>query len=75
MRGIPLLTRRDSYTMIFVFPILFVSWKLLQKTKWKTPLEVDLYTGVAEIEEYTANYVPRPPRNKAEAWGMGSRGF
>lgn len=54
--------------MIFVFPVLFVFWKLLKKTKWKAPREVDLYTGVAEIEEYTANYVARPPRNKAEAW-------
>jgi amino acid transporter len=51
-----------SYTMIGVFPILFVSWKLLKKTKWLKPSEVDLYKDVEEIEEYTRNFVPRPTK-------------
>ncbi|KAK2741075.1 hypothetical protein FQN55_008479 [Onygenales sp. PD_40] len=52
-----------SYTMIAVFPILFFGWKYLKGTKWLKPEEVDLFTGVAEIEEYTRNYVPDPPKN------------
>lgn len=51
-----------SYAMIGVFPILFVGWKLVKKTRWLKPEEVDLLRDVPEIEEYTRNYVPRPPR-------------
>lgn len=50
-----------SYTMIGVFPILFIGWKLIRRTKFKKPEDVDLKTGVAEIDEYTRNYVPSPP--------------
>ena len=31
-----------SYTMIGVFPILFVFWKFYKKTRWLGPNEVDL---------------------------------
>ncbi len=51
-----------SYTMIGLFPILFVGWKILKKTKWLKPEEVDLYKDVEEIEEYTRNYTPSPPK-------------
>lgn len=51
-----------SYTMCAVFPILFVGWKLLKKTRWLTAEEVDLRKDVEEIEEYTREYVPQPPR-------------
>lgn len=51
-----------SYAMIGVFPVLFVGWKLVKKTRWLKPEEVDLLRDVAEIEEYTRNYVARPPR-------------
>ena len=51
-----------SYTMIGVFPILFFGWKILKKTKWLKPEEVDLYKDVAGIEEYTRNFVAIPPR-------------
>ena len=51
-----------SYTMIGVFPVLFISWKILKRTKWLKPGEVDLLKDVEEIEEYTRNYSPRPPR-------------
>ncbi|KAI9839856.1 MAG: hypothetical protein M1819_000046 [Sarea resinae] len=53
-----------SYTMIGVFPILFFGWKFIKKTKWRKPHEVDLYSGVDEIDDYTRDYVPRPPRRK-----------
>ncbi len=51
-----------SYTMIGVFPVLFVGWKLLKRTKWMKPEEVDLMKDVDEIEEYTRDYVPSPPK-------------
>lgn len=51
-----------AYTMVGVFPVLFIIWKFLKKTKWLKPDEVDLFKDVAEIEEYTRNYVPWPPR-------------
>ena len=47
-----------SYTMIGVFPVLFVSWKVLKKTKFLRPEEVDLREGVEAIEEYSREYVP-----------------
>ena len=51
-----------SYTMIFVFPLLFVAWKLYKRTTWVRPEEADLRKDLAEIEEYTRNFV-EPPRS------------
>ena len=51
-----------SYMMIFIFPILFVGWKLIKKSKWYKPGEADLYKDVDEIEEYQRTYVPTPQR-------------
>jgi amino acid transporter len=45
-----------SYTMIGVFPILYFGWKFFQ------PEEVDLVSGVVEIEEYTRDFVTEPPK-------------
>lgn len=51
-----------SYFMIGMFPILYFGWKLIKKTKVRNPHEVDLKGEVAEIDEYTRNFVPTPPR-------------
>jgi yeast amino acid transporter len=51
-----------SYTMVGVFPLLYFGWKILKKTKFQDPLMVDLYKDVEEIEEYTRNFVPQPPK-------------
>ncbi|KAL6718024.1 general amino acid permease agp2 [Lecanora helva] len=51
-----------SYTMIGVFPVLFIGWKLLKKTKWIKPEEADLLKDVEEIDEYTRNYTPNEAR-------------
>lgn len=51
-----------SYTMIFVFPVLFCVWKLLKKTTWLRAENVDLVKDVAEIESYTRNYVDVPEK-------------
>ncbi|PGH08253.1 hypothetical protein AJ79_06039 [Helicocarpus griseus UAMH5409] len=52
-----------SYTMIGVCPVLFVGWKLIKKSKYLKPHEVDLFRNVAEIDDYTRNFVPTPPKN------------
>lgn len=51
-----------SYTMIGVFPVLYFGWRILHKTKFLKPDEVDLVTGLAEIEAYTREYVSPPPK-------------
>lgn len=51
-----------SYFMIGLFPVLFVGWKVVKKTKWKKAHEVDLKGEVEDIEDYQREYVPVPPR-------------
>lgn len=51
-----------SYTMIGVFPVIYVGWKLWHRTKFLSPKEVDIVTGVEEVEVYTRNYVEEPSR-------------
>jgi hypothetical protein len=41
-------------------PILYLGWKIIKKTKFKSPLEVHLYQDLEEIEEYTKNFIPKP---------------
>jgi len=51
--------------MIGVFPVIFISWKLIKKTKWLKPEEVNLRPSeIEEIEEYTRSYVERAPKTK-----------
>lgn len=58
-----------SYAMVGVFPIIFIGWKTVKKTKWLKPHEVILRTQeVEEIEEYTRNYVERPPKTRWHAY-------
>lgn len=52
-----------SYTMIAVFPILFIFWKFYKKTEFKKPEDVDLFQDLEEIEEYHRNFVETPPKN------------
>jgi len=54
--------------MIFLFPVIYIGWKLLKKTKWVRSDEADLYQDLDEIEEYHKNYVPVPPKNAVEKW-------
>ncbi|OQE92000.1 hypothetical protein PENNAL_c0008G08732 [Penicillium nalgiovense] len=57
-----------SYTMIGVFPIIYFGWKLFHGTKLLKPEEVDLVTGVPEIEEYTRGFVVIPPKTVVHKW-------
>jgi amino acid transporter len=54
--------------MIFVFPVIFIGWKLLKRTTWKRAEDIDLYQDLDEIEEYTRNFIPTPPKNAMEKW-------
>ncbi|KAL4957913.1 amino acid permease/ SLC12A domain-containing protein [Aspergillus filifer] len=58
-----------SYTMIFVFPVLYFGWKIIHKNPIRKLEEVDLITGVDEIEEYTRNYVAQPASNVFSKFG------
>lgn len=51
-----------SYMMIGIFPVLFVGWKVLKKSKWQRPEEVDLLTNKAEVDAYERGYVDPIPR-------------
>lgn len=53
-----------QYMMVGIFPVIFVGWKVLKGTRFLRPEEVDLVTGVAEIDEYSRNYVPDPSSSK-----------
>lgn len=44
------------YLMIFVDIAIFVGYKIVRRTKWKDPKEVDLVTGLKEVEEHEAWY-------------------
>ncbi|PHH81508.1 hypothetical protein CDD82_610 [Ophiocordyceps australis] len=55
-----------SYTMIPVFPILYLGWKFYHKTRIYKPHEVDLQKGVAEIDLYERTFVAQPPKNLFE---------
>lgn len=48
--------------MIGVFPVLYVGWKLIHKTKIYKPIEVDLIKDLDTIEEYERSYVPEPAK-------------
>ncbi|KAI1097785.1 amino acid permease/ SLC12A domain-containing protein [Jackrogersella minutella] len=51
-----------SYTMIGLCPVLFLGWKVIHRTRFHRPYEVDLLRDVASIENYTSKFVPSPPR-------------
>jgi hypothetical protein len=53
--------RRDEnrYTMVILFPILYLGWKLIHRTKIYKPHEVDLSKNLEEIDEYERNFVPQ----------------
>ncbi|OQD68116.1 hypothetical protein PENPOL_c003G10190 [Penicillium polonicum] len=57
-----------SYTMIGVFPVIYFGWKFVHGTKFLKPEEVDLVTGVPEIEEYTRDFVVIPPKTVVHKW-------
>lgn len=57
-----------SYFMVFLFPVLYIGWKLIHRTKWYRPEEVDLKGEVAEIEEVRAAVYLIRSENYADPW-------
>lgn len=52
-----------SYTMVVVFPLLFIGWKLVKRTEWRRPETVNIFAEEKDqIDEYEANYAYVPPR-------------
>ena len=49
--------------MVFLFPVIFLGWKFIKKTKTVQAHEADLVTDLAEIEEYHRNFVPTVETN------------
>jgi amino acid transporter len=48
------------YTMVGLAPILFVFWKVVKKTKWRAPHEVDLVWDAPLIDAYEASFITPP---------------
>lgn len=57
-----------SYTSVVAFPVLYLGWKLIHKTTIYPADKVDLQQDLEEVEEYTRNYTPPPPRNGFSKW-------
>lgn len=50
-----------NYLPLFVFPVLWVGYKLIKRTTWVRPMEMDFYTGLEAIEADC--YDEPPPKN------------
>jgi yeast amino acid transporter len=48
--------------MIGLFPVLYIGWKLLKKTRLNMPHEVDLHHNLDEVDAYERTFVPIPPK-------------
>ena len=48
------------YTMVIVAPVLFVFWKLLQRTSFVKPLEADLVWQRPTVDAYEASFTHPP---------------
>ncbi|KAK3935078.1 amino acid permease/ SLC12A domain-containing protein [Diplogelasinospora grovesii] len=55
-----------AYIGIPVFFVLFGVWKILKRTKWKSPLEADLHTGKAALDAEDGHWPDQVPRNWLE---------
>ncbi|CAG7555273.1 unnamed protein product [Fusarium equiseti] len=51
-----------SYTSVGLFPILYIGWKIVHKTKIHKPTEIDLKYELAPIESYEKDYISQPPK-------------
>lgn len=62
------------YTMLIVAPILFVGWKVLKKTKWLKPHELDLMWERPTIDAYELTFTSPPVgfwREMVQLVGLG----
>lgn len=65
-----------SYLMIFVDIAIFVLYKVLFRTKWKKAEEVDLVTGLKEVEAHEEWYYAQlAAKNKLDEHGQEKRSW
>ncbi|KAF2739881.1 hypothetical protein EJ04DRAFT_456393 [Polyplosphaeria fusca] len=57
-----------SYMVVFLFPVVYLGWKLIKRTKIVRLDQMDLYGNMEEIEVYENNYVPMPDKNRFDKW-------
>lgn len=50
------------YTSVGLFPVLYIGWKIVHKTKIHKPTEIDLKYELAPIESYEKDYISQPPK-------------
>jgi amino acid transporter len=50
------------YTMVGLAPIFFVFWKLLKRTKWRSPATIDLVWDAPLIDAYEASFITPPSK-------------
>ncbi|KAM9936699.1 hypothetical protein OXX80_003757 [Metschnikowia pulcherrima] len=63
-----------SYLMIFIDIAIFVFYKVVFRSKWKKPEEVDLITGLKEVEQHEEMYYAQlEARHKLNAEGQLKR--
>lgn len=51
-----------SYLMVMVFPVLYIGWKLIHRTKAVPPVEIDYARDQQDIKDYEDNFVPVPAK-------------
>lgn len=65
-----------SYLFIFIDVFLFCGYKLVRRTKWRDPMEVDLVTGLREVEMHEAQlYEEYAREGKTVVDGQVKQGF
>lgn len=58
-----------NYVMIPIDLGIFLFWKFWKKTKFKSLEEIDLHSGLEEVEAHEANVVVKKPKNVWERMG------
>jgi amino acid transporter len=48
--------------MVMLFPVLYIGWKLIHRTRIYKAKEVDLHKDLDVVEEYERNFIPVPPK-------------
>ncbi|KAF4119393.1 hypothetical protein GMORB2_4912 [Geosmithia morbida] len=55
-----------SYLMVMIFPVLYVGWKIIHRTKFVRPMDIDFQLDQQDIKDYEDNYIPQPANNMFE---------
>lgn len=50
--------------IVGLFPVLFVGWELVKRSRWLKPENANLVTGAVEIDGSTRTCMPDPGRTR-----------